>query len=67
MQWDQYEVWGLAGEKWEMLAWFHDFDVASAVVRNRTSRTRLIHAVYDDARRVQEDILAEIGSTREQP
>jgi hypothetical protein len=66
-KWEQYEVWSLNGEKWELVAWFHDFDVANAIMRKRTYRTRLIHAVYEDAQRVHEDLLAELGATREQP
>jgi hypothetical protein len=65
--WEQYEIWGLNGEKWEMQASFHDFDVASAVARARGARVRLIHAVYEEDRRVKEDLLAELGATREHP
>ena len=66
-QWEQYEIWGLNGEKWEMQATFYDLDVASAVARARTARVRLIHAVYDGSQRVKEDVLAELGATREHP
>ena len=66
-QFEQYEVWSLNGEKWELVAWFHDFEVASAVMRKRTYRTRLIHAVYEGNTRVKEDVLAELGATREHP
>ena len=65
--WEQYEVWSLNGDKWELVAFFHDFDVASAVMRKRQYRTRLIHAVYDEGKRTQEDVLAELGATREHP
>ena len=57
----------LNGDRWEVSSWFRDFDVASAVARGRSRRMRLIHAVYEDGKRVQEEILAEIGSTREHP
>ena len=63
-QWDQYELWSLNGEKWELVMWFHEFDVAQAVMRTRRYRTRLIHAVYDGANRVREDILAELGKQK---
>lgn len=66
-QWEQYEVWGLNGERWELLASFHDFDVASAVARARAARVRLIHAVYEGGARVREDVLAELGAVREAP
>jgi len=61
-QWDQYELWSLSNGKWELVMWFHEFDVASAVMR-----TRLIHAVYDGGQRIKEDVLAELGATREHP
>lgn len=66
-QWDQYELWSLNGDKWELVMWFHEFDVAQAVMRTRRYRTRLIHAVYDGPTRVKEDILAELGATRTEP
>ncbi len=66
-RWEQYEVWALNGERWESVATFKDFDVASALARSRTDRVRLIHAVYDDGKRVEEDLLAELGATRPHP
>ena len=65
-RWEQFEVWAQNGAKWEMVGAFDDFDVASAMVRKRSSRTRLIHAIYDDGRKVAEDILAELGITRKE-
>ncbi len=66
-RWEQYEVRALNGERWECIATFKDFDVASALARSRTDRVRLIHAVYDDGKRVEEDLLAELGATRPHP
>jgi len=66
-RWGQFEVWVLAGEKWELAAWFHDFDVASEVARSRGTRVRLIHAEYEDGSRLRSEVLAELGSTREHP
>lgn len=65
-RWDQYEVWVQNGPKWEMVGAFDDFEVASAVARNRSSGMRLIHVSYEDGRRVAEDILAELGITRKE-
>jgi hypothetical protein len=64
-RWEQYEIWAQNGAKWEMVAAFDDFEVASAVARNRSSRMRLIHASYEDSRRVAEDVIAELGTTRQ--
>ncbi len=64
---EQYEIWVLNGERWEIAAFFPDLDIASAVARSRKQRVRLIHAVYESGKRVQEEILAEVGSTRQKP
>ncbi len=47
-----------------MLAFFQDFEVASAVARNRSSKMRLIHTVYQDGAMIEQQILAELGTTR---
>jgi len=65
VRWEQFEVWTQNGARWEMIASFHDFEIASAVVRNRPDRMRLIHAVYEDGKVVGQDILAEFGTRRE--
>ena len=67
MRFEQYEIWVLNGERWEMVSWFRDFEVASAVARGRSRRVRLIHAVYEGSKRLQEEIIAEVGDTREEP
>ena len=67
MRFEQYEIWVLNGERWEMVSWFRDFEVASAVARGRSRRVRLIHAVYEGSKRLQEEIIAEVGDTREKP
>ncbi len=64
---EQYEIWVLNGDRWEISSWFRDFDVASTVATGRTRRVRLIHAVYEDGKRVQEEVIAEVGATRERP
>lgn len=64
---EQFEIWVANGERWEFVAAFTDFDVASAVFRNRTYRQKLVHAVYEAGRKTAEDVLAELGSTRTQP
>jgi len=66
-RWEQYEVWVLTKGKWEMVAHFSDIEVASAVFKNRTYRQKLVHAVYEDGTRMNEDIMAEVGRTREEP
>jgi hypothetical protein len=48
-----------------MIASFSDFEVASAMPRNRSSRMRLIHAVYENGKLLSQDVLAELGVIRE--
>lgn len=64
---EQFEVWGLSGDKWEFLASFHDFDVASAVARNRGRGVRLLHVTYENGSAVSQEVLFEVGSPREHP
>ena len=66
-RWEQYEIWVQNGEKWEMLASFLDFEVASAVARNRSSKMKLILATYEDSTVVAKDVIAELGVTRTEP
>ena len=66
-EWDQYEVWAEKSGKWELIASFRDFAVASAVARNYAYRMRLIHAHYDGDKLLKQDVIAEVGTTREKP
>ena len=67
MRTEMFEVWADKAGKWEIVGAFADLDVASAVARNYTYRMKLLHVVFEDGKRVQEDVLAELGSTRNQP
>ncbi len=67
MRFEQYEVWKQVGDGWELIAWFRDFAVASAVAGNYSYRMRLVHAVFENGTRTHEDVLAEVGATREHP
>jgi hypothetical protein len=67
MRAEQYEIWIENRGKWEMTCWFADFAVASAVFANRTYRQRLIHATYENGTLVRQEVLAEVGRTREEP
>ena len=66
-RWEQYEIWVQNGVKWEMLASFQDFEIASAVARNRSSKMRLMLVTYEDSAVVSKDVIAELGTTRIQP
>ena len=64
---EQYEIWALNADKWELTSSFRDFDVASAVARSRSTRVRLMHVVYEEGQVVEKQVIAEIGATREHP
>ena len=64
-RWEQYEVWVQKGVKWEIAAAFSDFEIASALARNYSTRMRLIHTVYDEGKVVERDVLMELGARRE--
>jgi hypothetical protein len=63
-RWEQYEIWLCANDKWHMAASFADIELAKAVAANYTSNMRLIHCTYEDNRRVEQDVLADLGATR---
>ena len=67
-RWEQYEVWVMPDSenpRWEMVAAFEDFEVASAVARKRQRKVRLIHAVYDGNKLIEKHVLADLGQVRE--
>jgi len=66
-RWEQFEVWAMTNGEWHQVGHFNDLELASAVFRNRTYRQKLIHAVYDGESLLSQDVLAEVGRTRESP
>jgi hypothetical protein len=61
---EQFEIWQLNGKEWEMLAYFQDLDVASAMAQPRSSPIQLKRAKYDEGKLVEEEVLAEMGAMR---
>ena len=63
---EQYEIWaqGSAGDRWELVSAFADLAVATAVANARTPPVKLVHAFYENGRRLREDVLAEMGAVR---
>lgn len=66
-RYEQYEIWAMNSDKWELLASFANFEVANAMARNRSTRVRLIRATYEEGKPVEQEILAEVGATRQTP
>ena len=52
---------------WEFVACFREFDVAYALAKNRTERVRLLKITYENGAPVEQEVIAEVGATREQP
>jgi hypothetical protein len=53
--------------RWEFVASFLEFDVAYAVAKNRNERVRLLKVTYENGAPVEQEMIAEVGATREQP
>ncbi len=53
--------------RWEFVASFVEFDVAYAVAKNRSDRVRLLKVTYDNGAPVEQEVIAEVGATRDQP
>lgn len=64
MRWEQFEVWALKEDKWQLLGWFRRFELASAMLFGRGTKVKLIHVAYENDRRVQAETLAELGGNR---
>jgi hypothetical protein len=64
---EQFEVWELRGERWELVATFTTFEPAAAVASNRNKRMRLVHVVYENGKPISSETYAEIGNIRKEP
>jgi hypothetical protein len=65
--WQQYEVWAEKKGQWGKVASFREFDLASTVLRNYTYRMRLVRVDYQDGVAVLNEVLVEVGATRQEP
>lgn len=61
---EQFEIWQLVDNEWEILAYFQDLDVASAMAQPRSNPIQLKRAKYDEGKLVEEEVLAEVGARR---
>jgi len=53
--------------KWEFVSSFPEFEVAYSVAKNRKSRVRLLKVTYENGVSVEQEIIAEVGETRDEP
>jgi len=63
----QFEVWQMNEGRWELVSSFLDFDVAYSVAKNRNSRVRLLKVTYENGAAVEQEVIAEVGTTRTEP
>ncbi|HMK29679.1 MAG TPA: hypothetical protein VK473_08360 [Terriglobales bacterium] len=63
----QYEIMHQTGNRWELLATFHDLSLAQGLAQNRGSRVRLMRVTYEDSTAVEQEVIAEVGATRSEP
>jgi hypothetical protein len=61
---EQFEVLQLVGGNWELVAAFPQLDLATEVAKNRKANVRIIRATYEDGKKVGEDLILDLGSTR---
>ncbi len=64
---EQFEIWEFNNGRWEFIASFKDFEIANVMARRRTYRVRLMHVVYENGKAVEQQVLTEIGATRQEP
>jgi hypothetical protein len=64
---EQFEVWEFNRGRWDFIASFRDFDVAQVMASKRRYRVRLMHVVYENGKAVDQQVLSEIGVTRDEP
>jgi hypothetical protein len=62
-----YELWAQKKGQWGKVASFREFDLASTVLRNYKYRMRLVRVSYQGGAPVLNEVLAEVGATREEP
>ncbi len=63
----QYEVWQMNEGRWEFVSSFPEFDVAYSVAKNRKSRVRLLKVTYENGAAIEQEVIAEVGTTRGEP
>jgi len=61
-KWKQYELWVQTGEsKWDMIGVFPTTDMATAVAKARSRRARIIEAIYEGNKLLEQEVVVELG------
>ena len=66
-EWQQYELWAEKKGQWGKVASFREFDLASTVLRNYKYRMRMVRVSYEGGAAVVNEVLVEVGATRQEP
>ena len=65
--WHHYELWAQKKGQWGKVASFREFDLASTLLRNYKYRMRLVRVSFEGGAPVLNEVLAEVGATRQEP
>ena len=60
----QFEVWQMENEHWDLVSSFREFDTAYAITQNRKHRVRLLKVTYESGHTVSQEVIAEFGAVR---
>jgi hypothetical protein len=60
----QFEVWQMEDEHWDLISSFQEFDTAYAITQNRKHRVRLLKVTYESGQSVAQEVIAEFGANR---
>jgi hypothetical protein len=63
----QFEVWQLNEGRWQFVSSFPEFDVAYSIAKNRKHRVRLLKVTYENGAVLEQEVIAEVGTTRSEP
>lgn len=61
---EQFEVLRLIGERWELIGAFPQLELATAVAQSRSANVRIVRVTYEEGKKVAEDMILDLGSTR---
>lgn len=63
----QFEVWQMNEGRWELVSSFPEFDIAHAIAKNRKNRVRLLKVTYENGTALEQEVIADVGTTRGEP
>ncbi|MGZ4811630.1 MAG: hypothetical protein ACXVZJ_10330 [Terriglobales bacterium] len=64
---EQFEIWEFKKGRWQLAASFSDFEVAQVMAQHRGCRVRVVQVIYEEGKPPQQQVLSDIGATRDEP